>query len=73
MESEESTGDDNDNEGVEDYARQYISKDKTDKEEALTISKHLEDLQHKTDLTYQEMSQGTPRSTIQLLSNHSKL
>ena len=73
MESEESTRNDNDDEGVEDYARQHISKDKTDKKKALTTSKHLEDLQHKANLTYQEMFQGTPRSTIQLLSNHSKL
>jgi len=42
MESEESTRDDNNNEGVEDHSRQYISKDKTDK--TYTTSKYLEDL-----------------------------
>jgi hypothetical protein len=43
MESKESSGHKDDG-GVRDYERQYMSKDKTDNKETLTMSKHLEAL-----------------------------
>ena len=71
MESEESTGDD-DNSGVGDYARQRMSKDKIDDKETLTVHEYLEVLRHDIPV-HQEISTKIPGSVSHILSDHSKL
>jgi hypothetical protein len=67
MESEESTGDeDNGNDG--DYAKRSTGEDKTDDEETHTASKKFEVLRRKV-LLYQEESKKIPGSTSQVLGD----
>ena len=72
VESEESTGDDNNNR-VRGYARQCISsvEDETDNRESLTAT-HLETLRHEV-LAHQKITQNMSDSTSQILNNQSKL
>jgi len=78
MESKESGEDDKEN-GVEDYPRQGLSKDSVgieDDEEARTMSKHSDTFRHEAILgflAHQRAFQGIPKSTIQLLKDHSRL
>ena len=67
MESEESTGDeDNGNDG--DYAKRFTGEDKTDDEETHTASKKFEVLRREV-LLYQEESKKIPGSTFQVLGD----
>jgi hypothetical protein len=71
MESEESTGDD-DNSAVGDHGRQCISEDTTNNKETHTASERLEVLRHEV-LAHQEISKGIPGSTLQILGDQFKL
>jgi hypothetical protein len=71
MESEESTGDDNDS-GARDYARQGTSENGTDDKERHTTHKHFEVLRQEV-LAQQDISKGIPGSTLQILDDQPKL
>jgi hypothetical protein len=75
IESEESSGDDDGN-GVGNYARRHISGDETEifeDEETHTASECLEGPQYGTVLVHQNISEGVPGSTFQILHDHPKL
>jgi len=75
MESEESGGDDDGDDGVEDYARHHMNNETEimNDQETCTTSRRLEDLRHEAALVHQEASQGIPGSTLWLLGDHFKL
>jgi hypothetical protein len=75
IESEKSTGDDNEN-GVGNYGRQYIGGNVTrtvDDKETHTKTKDLKVLQCKVILAHHEISQTGPDLILQILGDQSKL